>query len=118
MKKINIRRLKHKVIISHLLLVIIALQGIPKNANAQVSKQTNTELAKITDPADDSGLIHFKPELNLNPETIFTDYRSAFGLKSGFNMRLYKTAVDHEGNIHYCFHAFLLGVKHVRFLNK
>ncbi|MEI6750866.1 MAG: hypothetical protein WCM93_17070, partial [Bacteroidota bacterium] len=47
---------------------------------AQNTRIQNADLLQIAEPTIDLGLIHLKKELRLNPETIFSEHKAAFGI--------------------------------------
>jgi Zn-dependent metalloprotease len=73
---------------------------------AQNTNIQNTELLQIAEPTMDLGLIHLKKELHMNPETIFSEYKAAFGINADCEMRLRRTSTDLLGNKHYRYQQY------------
>jgi Zn-dependent metalloprotease len=73
---------------------------------AQNTSIQNSEMLQIAEPTMELGLIHLKTEMRINPETIFSEYKSAFGINADCEMRLRRTSTDLLGNKHYRYQQY------------
>lgn len=68
-------------------------------------------ILEIAESVYDNGWVDFKYELNLNPETVFTEYKQLFGLGHNDEMVLFKVIEDKSGNKHYRYKQTYKGVE-------
>ena len=73
---------------------------------AQKLMVQNESLLQISEPSVELGLIHLKKESRINPETIFSEHKSAFGINKDCEMHLKRTSTDLIGNKHYRFQQY------------
>lgn len=71
----------------------------------------NTTMQSIADPKSKPGWITFKSGSNIQPGTLFTDYKAAFNLGTDDEMVKYQTQTDKMGYIHNRYQLYYKGVK-------
>jgi len=59
----------------------------------------------------DNGWVEFNPELNIDPEKIFEDYKQYFGLGKNDKMKLEKINVEENGMEHYRYQQYYKNIK-------
>lgn len=90
--------------------VLFVLQCLLASAQQRVAFLSN-DLQNISMPSSKPGWIEFKPEVTLNPLTVFSDYSIAFGLNFNDEMRMVNQKPDELGFIHYKYQQYYKGVK-------
>ncbi|MEI7726609.1 MAG: M4 family metallopeptidase [Bacteroidota bacterium] len=83
-----------------------AIVAQSQTSYVQNTKIQNPDLLQIAEPSMELGLIHLKKELRINPETIFAEHKSAFGISPDCEMRLRRTSKDLVGNKHYRYQQY------------
>ena len=78
----------------------------PQLSYAQNMKLQDGNLLQIAEPSMELGLIRLKKEVHINPETIFVEYKAAFGISAGCDMRLRRASADLTGNKHYRYQQY------------
>jgi bacillolysin len=73
---------------------------------AQKIKSQNESLLKIAESSMELGLVHLKKELRINPITIFTEHKAAFGINRDCEMHIKKISPDLIGNKHYRYQQY------------
>ncbi len=83
------------------------------HAKAQESKDNfwTPHMKEIAEESSGEGWIKFKPGANINPLTIFEDYKTAFRLSADDEMRLVSTEKDHLGFTSYQYRQYYRGIK-------
>ncbi|MBL7928982.1 MAG: M4 family metallopeptidase [Bacteroidia bacterium] len=95
---------------SIMLFLLISLA--PFNAiSQQQQKKLPHQLAQIARPDSREGWIRFNPDVSINPETFFIDYRDALGLSADDNMQKVRTKFDELGFAHYHFQQYHKNIK-------
>ena len=79
---------------------------------------TSKDLASIAEPVTTAGWIKFRPEVNVNPTTLFQEYAAAFHLPPGNEMMMGPGEADEQGMTHFRARQFFKGipVEHAEFL--
>jgi len=100
----------------YLFTAIFFINNITAQTNAPVyipyiNKSNNKEILQIASGTYGYGWIEFKKHLNLNPVSLFQDYKSAFGLTNDDKMLLKRTSTDKDAGMeHYHFQQTYKGV--------
>lgn len=124
---------KFKIWIPILLAIVLILAGTfyysnssslqikPDNKEIKISNEDgqvlpklefwNETLAKIAKPESTPGWIKFKDDANINPKTLFTDYKQAFNLGKDDKMILEETSKDNLGYTLYSYQQYYKNVK-------
>jgi bacillolysin len=99
----NKKRIGLIKLMSGMLLIILAQC---QTSSAQELKSQNQSLLQIAEPSIEFGLIHIKKESRINPETIFSEHKAAFGINKDSEMYFKKSSTDLAGNKHYRYQQY------------
>lgn len=98
-----------KKIITYITLGLLNCLMLPNSAHAQ--SRLNNKLFSIAENSSKPGWLEFRNDVELNPATLFTDYKAAFDLGNEDEMRLVKTEKDNLGFTHFRFQQYYKGYK-------
>lgn len=82
-----------------------------KKDNSIQELYIKSKLSEIAISFYDNGWIEFDPELEINPERIFEDYKEYFGLGKDDMMKLERFNVEENGLEHYRFQQYYKNIK-------
>ncbi|MBC7776058.1 MAG: hypothetical protein H7246_11535 [Phycisphaerae bacterium] len=81
------------------------------NSVAQKSRFWNKDMEKIAQPSSKEGWIDFRHDFNVDPNSLFVDYKSAFGLRQQDEMHLVKSKTDKYGFTHRTYNQYYKGIR-------
>ncbi len=87
-------------------ITLLILLIFAQSSFSQISNKIS-QIATIKDP---SGWIEFKPDISIDPTTVFTTQKDLFGLSGSDMMKLYKTENDNIGYTHCRYQQYYQGV--------
>lgn len=96
--------------LSALILVLLTASLAP-DAAGQNAMSLNTELAKLALPQSAPNWIDFRKGTVINPTTVFTDLKEAFGLSTEDKMVIGKIESDNLGFNHYRYQQYYKNLK-------
>lgn len=71
----------------------------------------NSQMRKLAKPESKLNWIKFKDNTNINPATVFIEYKPAFDLKENDKMVIYKMEKDDLGFTHYHYQQYYKNIK-------
>lgn len=92
-------------------LVLLLLSSVLNKGYAQQSILWSKEMQAILKPSSTEGWLEFKDETNINPATLFSEYKNLFIPGINEEMRLVKTENDNIGMVHYSYQQYYKGIK-------
>ncbi len=103
-------RITDGMLVLYLVLVAVLIVLFFDSAKCESILQ-NKQMQVMLKPTSENNFLEFRDETNVNPLTVFTDYKAALGLQADDEMRLVKGENDQMGMAHYRYQQFYKGIK-------